>query len=100
MGRRPPLALNGATDSEAFRAYVSQVLVPALHPDDVVVMANGHRRLAENSNPVFGRFVVAALLIELVTLPSVAVAPSFDICAYRDDTFTAKLKRNTSSVRS
>jgi transposase len=34
------MALEGATDTEAFRAYVAQVLVPALRPGDIVVMDN------------------------------------------------------------
>jgi len=35
-----PLALPGATDQLAFRAYVQQVLAPELHPGDVVVWDN------------------------------------------------------------
>jgi len=34
------MALDGATDTESFRAYVRHLLVPALRPDDVVVMDN------------------------------------------------------------
>ena len=34
------LALEGATDTESFRAYVQAVLVPALRPGDIVVMDN------------------------------------------------------------
>jgi transposase len=34
------MALEGATDTEAFRAYVSQVLVPTLRAGDIVVMDN------------------------------------------------------------
>ena len=34
------MALEGATDTETFRAYVHQVLVPTLHSGDVVVMDN------------------------------------------------------------
>jgi len=34
------MTVEGATDTEVFRAYVSQVLCPALHPGDVVVMDN------------------------------------------------------------
>lgn len=32
--------LGGTTDTESFRSYVSQVLVPVLKPDDIVVMDN------------------------------------------------------------
>lgn len=34
------MTVDGATDTEVFRAYVSQVLAPTLRPDDVVVMDN------------------------------------------------------------
>jgi transposase len=34
------MALEGATDTEAFRAYVREVLAPALRPGDIVVMDN------------------------------------------------------------
>jgi transposase len=34
------MALEGTTDTESFRAYVSEVLVPALRPGDLVVMDN------------------------------------------------------------
>jgi transposase len=34
------MAIEGATDTEVFRAYVSDVLVPALRPGDLVVMDN------------------------------------------------------------
>lgn len=34
------MALEGTTDTESFRAYVRQVLVPALRPGDIVVMDN------------------------------------------------------------
>jgi transposase len=34
------MALEGTTDTESFRAYVSEVLVPALKPGDLVVMDN------------------------------------------------------------
>jgi len=35
-----PLAFEGATDRMAFQTYVEEVLVPALHPGDVVVWDN------------------------------------------------------------
>ena len=34
------MALEGTTDTESFRAYVGQVLVPVLQQDDIVVMDN------------------------------------------------------------
>jgi len=34
------MALEGTTDTESFRAYVAQVLVPTLRPGDLVVMDN------------------------------------------------------------
>ena len=35
-----PLVLDGAMDSVVFRGYVQRMLVPTLHPGDVVVMDN------------------------------------------------------------
>ena len=34
------MTLKGATDTEAFRTYVRQVLCPILRPDDLVIMDN------------------------------------------------------------
>jgi transposase len=34
------MALEGTTDTDSFRAYVSQVLVPVLRPGDIVIMDN------------------------------------------------------------
>jgi len=34
------MALEGTTDTESFRTYVDQVLVPTLRPGDIVVMDN------------------------------------------------------------
>jgi len=34
------MALEGTTDTESFRAYVGEVLVPTLQPGDIVVMDN------------------------------------------------------------
>lgn len=34
------MALEGTTDTESFRAYVGQVLLPTLRPGDIVVMDN------------------------------------------------------------
>jgi transposase len=34
------MALAGPIDTESFRAYVGEVLVPTLHPGDIVVMDN------------------------------------------------------------
>ena len=39
-GRTECLTLEGATDTESFRAYVEMVLVPTLRPGDIVVMDN------------------------------------------------------------
>lgn len=39
-GAVAPFAFAGATDQEAFRTYVEQVLVPVLQPEDVVVWDN------------------------------------------------------------
>lgn len=34
------MAIDGATDTEVFRAYVSEVLIPTLREGDIVVMDN------------------------------------------------------------
>ena len=39
-GTTASMILEGATDTEVFRAYVEQVLVPTLRPGDLVVMDN------------------------------------------------------------
>lgn len=39
-GFTAPMIIDGATDGDAFRAYVEKVLVPELNPGDVVVMDN------------------------------------------------------------
>lgn len=39
-GVTAPWVLDGPMDGEAFRAYVSHVLAPTLHRDDIVVMDN------------------------------------------------------------
>ena len=36
----PSLAVEGSTTKEVFEAYAEQVLVPALHPEQIVVMDN------------------------------------------------------------
>jgi transposase len=45
-GVRAPLAFPGSTDTAAFQCYVDQVLVPALHQGDVVVLDNLKPHLA------------------------------------------------------
>src|SRR5512142_879167 len=45
-GVRAPLAFPGATDTAAFQTYVDQVLVPAWHAGDVVVLDNLKPHLA------------------------------------------------------
>ncbi len=39
-GLTAPLTIDGAINGELFQAYVEQVLVPTLKPDDVVIMDN------------------------------------------------------------
>jgi transposase len=45
-GVRAPLAFPGATDTATFQTYIEQVLVPALHAGDVVVLDNLKPHLA------------------------------------------------------
>ncbi len=39
-GTTAAMAIPGATDTEVFRAYVAEVLVPSLRPGDLVIMDN------------------------------------------------------------
>lgn len=39
-GTTAAMAIEGATDTEVFRAYVAEVLVPTLRPGDLVIMDN------------------------------------------------------------
>ena len=39
-GTTAAMAIEGATDTEVFRAYVAEVLVPTLRPGDIVIMDN------------------------------------------------------------
>jgi len=39
-GSTATMAIPGATDTEVFRAYVSEVLAPELRPGDIVIMDN------------------------------------------------------------
>ena len=45
-GMTAPMVFDGLMDWPAFEAYVTQVLVPTLRPDDIVVMNNlaAHKR--------------------------------------------------------
>lgn len=40
MGLDAVMTVDSATDTQVFRTYVNNVLVPTLHPGDVVVMDN------------------------------------------------------------
>ena len=39
-GSQAPFVIEGPVDTEVFRTYVGRVLVPTLHPGDIVVMDN------------------------------------------------------------
>lgn len=47
-GMTAPMVLDGPMTTEAFQAYISQVLVPTLQPGDIVVMDNlpAHKSVA------------------------------------------------------
>lgn len=55
-GITAPFVLDGPINGEAFRAYVEQVLVPALKPGDIVVMDN----LGSHKNRAIRRAIRAA----------------------------------------
>jgi transposase len=40
QGLEAVMTVDGATDAAVFRAYVQQVLVPTLHPGEIVIMDN------------------------------------------------------------
>ena len=51
-GRPAPCVIDGPINGVSFRAYVEQVLVPVLAPDDIVVMDNlGSQRAAPFAPP-------------------------------------------------
>jgi transposase len=64
-GRTACMALDGATDTESFRAYVAVVLVPTLQPGDIVVMDN---LSPHKSDPTLA--LIAAAGAQVVFLPA------------------------------
>ena len=58
-------AVDGATDTESFRAYVRHVLVPTLRPGDVVVMDN----LSAHKNP-YTRSLIRKAGAKVLFLPA------------------------------
>src|SRR3954471_9160605 len=63
-GLTAPMVLDGPMTGEAFLAYVEQVLIPTLDPDDIVVMDN---LPAHKTAPV--RAAIAAAGAQLFLLP-------------------------------
>lgn len=59
------MALEGTTDTESFRAYVREVLVPTLRPGDLVVMDN---LSPHKSDPTLA--LIAAAGAEVLFLPA------------------------------
>lgn len=55
-GTTAAMAIEGATDTEVFRAFVREVLVPTLRPGDIVVMDN----LAPHKNELTIALIEAA----------------------------------------
>lgn len=55
-GVTAPLILDGAMNGESFFAYIEQILLPALHPDDVVVMDNLSTHKTEAIGELFTRY--------------------------------------------
>src|SRR5580700_8547119 len=73
-GLDAPMVLDGPMTGQAFLAYVEQVLIPTLHPDDIVVMDNLPTR-----SPQFGP-----------RLP--LLVPSSSCCRPRADRFRPALR--------
>lgn len=59
------MSLDGATDTEAFRAYVADVLCPTIRPGDIVVMDN---LAPHKSAPTLA--LLAAVGAEVLFLPA------------------------------
>jgi len=55
-GSTAPMVIEGATDAAVFRAYVKHVLVPTLHPGEIVVMDN----LSSHKSPEIREMIQAA----------------------------------------
>jgi len=55
-GAVAPMVIDGPTDADVFTAYVEQVLVPSLHPGDIVVADN----LAPHKVPRVRKMIEAA----------------------------------------
>lgn len=64
-GRTACMTLEGATDTESFRAYVEVVLVPTLQPGDMVVMDN---LSPHKSDPTLA--LITAVGAQVVFLPA------------------------------
>ncbi len=64
-GRTACMTLEGATDTESFRAYVQVVLVPTLHAGDIVVMDN---LSPHKSDPTLA--LITAVGAQVVFLPA------------------------------
>ena len=64
-GRTACMTLEGATDTESFRAYVEVVLVPTLRPGDLVVMDN---LSPHKSDPTLA--LITAVGAQVVFLPA------------------------------
>jgi transposase len=56
LGMEAPMVVDGAMTGDLFTAYVEQVLVPTLHPGDIVVMDN----LAAHKRPAVRRAIEGA----------------------------------------
>jgi transposase len=64
-GSSAVMAIEGATDTEVFRAYVAQVLVPTLRPGDLVIMDN---LTPHHSEPTLA--LIAAAGAQVLFLPA------------------------------
>src|SRR5437763_11351280 len=62
-GVRAPLAIEGAVNAPTFLAYVERVLVPALHPGDVVIFDNLSSHLSPEVAAAIERAGASVLLL-------------------------------------
>jgi transposase len=84
-GMSAPMLLGGPMNSDAFRAYVEQVLVPTLRPGDIVIMDN----LGAHKSPAVR--TIAAAGAELRYLPP--YSPDFNPSENAFANFKAALRK-------
>jgi transposase len=95
-GSTTAMAIPGATDTDVFRAYVSEVLCPALRPGDVVIMDNLRPHKSEPTLEL-----IAATGAEVLFLPPYRpISIPSKKCGARSNRYYAALKLELSMISS